>query len=161
VHVPVELVGQALCLRLGGGADDALGKVYLGEELRGVWKYGAEPDTGSSRTSIGSVGDGHLVADVEGIAIAYQPNGAGHLIVSSQGNSTYAVYERGSGRWVRSFSVAGYGNVDRASGTDGLDVSTAGVGPAFPNGVLIVHDEDNTGANTSNYKYVDLAQILG
>jgi 3-phytase len=142
-------------------ADDELGHLYIGEEDRGIWKYGAEPGAGSTRTAIGSVGDGKLVADVEGMAIAYRPGGGGHLIVSSQGNSTFVVYERSTGKWVRTFKVEGSGTVDAVSQTDGLDVVTTGLGSAFPNGLLVVHDASNTGGTSSNYKYVDLAQVLG
>jgi len=38
--------------------------------------------------------DGHLTADVEGMAIYRGANGAGYLIVSSQGSSEFMVYER-------------------------------------------------------------------
>jgi 3-phytase len=76
-------------------ADDELGHLYIGEEDRGIWKYGAEPTAGRGRTAVGTVGDGHLVADVEGLSIAYGAAGSGYLIASSQGDSTFAVYERG------------------------------------------------------------------
>jgi 3-phytase len=142
-------------------ADDELGHLYIGEEDRGIWKYGAEPGTGSARTAVGTVGDGRLVADVEGMAIASRPGGSGHLIVSSQGDSSYAVYDRRTGAWVRSFKVGGAAGVDGVSDTDGLDVVSAGVGSAFPNGLLVVHDAANTGGASSNYKLVDLGQVLG
>ena len=36
----------------------------------------------------------HLTADVEGLSIYYASGGAGYLLASSQGDSTYSVYER-------------------------------------------------------------------
>jgi 3-phytase len=142
-------------------ADDETGALYVGEEDKGIWKYGAEPASGTSRTAVGTVGDGHLKADVEGLAIASRPGGAGYLVASSQGDSTYALYDRATGRWVKSFKIGDGKSVDGASLTDGLDVTTANAGPAFPNGLLVVHDSANSGAKVSNYKFVDPATILG
>ena len=52
-------------------ADDELGQLYLGEETRGIWKFGAEPDAGDTGSLIAEASDsGPLVADVEGLAIA-------------------------------------------------------------------------------------------
>jgi 3-phytase len=142
-------------------ADDDHGQLYVGQEDVAIWKYGAEPDAGSSRTSVDVVGGGHLVADIEGMAIAYGANGSGYLFVSSQGNSTFAVYEGGgANRFVKSFSVVANGKIDAVSGTDGLDVTSSDVGPGFEKGVLVVHDESNSGGPTSNLKYVPLDQIV-
>jgi 3-phytase len=141
-------------------ADDDHGQLYVGQEDVAIWKYGAEPDAGSSRTSVDVVGGGHLVADIEGMAIAYGANGSGYLFVSSQGNSTFAVYDRGgANRFLKSFSVVANGRIDAVSGTDGLDVTSSNVGPGFENGILVVHDESNSGGTTSNLKYVPLDQI--
>ena len=142
-------------------ADDEYGHLYVGQEDVAIWKYGAEPDAGSSRTSVDAVGGGHLVADIEGMAIAYGANGSGYLFVSSQGNSTFAVYDRGgANRFVKSFGVLANGRIDAVSGTDGLDVTSYGVGPGFEKGMLVAHDESNSGSPTSNLKYVPLDQIV-
>ena len=142
-------------------ADDDTGQVYFGEEDVAVWQYGAEPGDGTARTAVDRVG-GHLVADIEGMAIAYGPGGSGHLLVSSQGDSRIAVYERGgSHAFVRSFRVGGSGDVDAVSGTDGLDVTTADAGPGFEHGLLVVHDGANDGGRTSNLKLVPLQQVVG
>src|SRR6185295_10787056 len=75
-------------------ADDELGYLYVGEEDVGIWKYQAEPDGNLERIKVDGVGTGNLVADVEGLTIAYGNDGTGYLIASSQGNNTYAVYRR-------------------------------------------------------------------
>lgn len=142
-------------------ADDELGHLYVGQEGTGVWKYGAEPDAGTSRTSVDEVGAGRLEADIEGMSIAYGADGEGYLFVSSQGNSTIAVYGRSAdNRFVKTFAVAGDGSVDAVTGTDGLDVTTENVGAPFEQGLLVVHDESNEGGGTSNLKYVPLASVL-
>jgi 3-phytase len=143
-------------------ADDDLGHLYVGQEDTAIWRYGAEPDAGVARTSVDAVGAGHLVADIEGMAIAYGARGPGCcLFVSSQGTSTFAVYERSdANRFVRSFKVVANGTIDAVSGTDGLDVTSRSVGPGFEQGMLVVHDESNAGGTTSNLKYVPLGQIV-
>jgi 3-phytase len=143
-------------------ADDEMGHLYIGEEDIGIWKYGAEPTAGNTRTAVGTVGDGHLAADVEGLSIAYGQAGSGYLIASSQGDSTFAVYERGrNNTFLKSFTVAAHGAIDKTDETDGVDVTTANLGGAFTSGVLVVHDADNEGGTTSNLKYVPLFQIVG
>jgi 3-phytase len=142
-------------------ADDQLGHLYVGEEEVGIWKYGAEPTAGATRTQVDRVGGGHLVADVEGLTLAFGANGTGYLLASSQGDSTIAVYERtGGNAFVKRFRIAGSGGVDAVSDTDGLDVTSANAGPGFAHGLLVAHDAANSGASTSNLKYVPLDQIL-
>lgn len=137
-------------------ADDELGRLYVGQEDVGLWRYGAEPSAGSTRTSVGAVNDGHLVADVEGVCLAKGPGTSGYLVVSNQGNSTFAVYDRETNAFKRKFSVDASGSIDAVSDTDGLDISTASLGPGFEKGTLVVHDGSNTGSQTSNLKFIPL-----
>lgn len=142
-------------------ADDELGHLYVGQEDVAVWKYGAEPSAGATRTSMDAAGAGRLVADIEGMSIAYGANGAGYLFVSSQGNSTIAIYDRaGSNQYIKSFSLAANGTIDAVTGTDGVDVTSLNAGPQFEEGLLVVHDDANTGGTTSNLKYVPLSSVL-
>lgn len=142
-------------------ADDDLGQLYVGQEDVGLWKYGAEPSAGTSRSSVDTAGGGRLVADIEGMSIAYGPSGSGYLFVSSQGDSTIAVYDRaGNNAFLRKFKVVANGAIDAVTGTDGLDVTSLNVGPGFEQGLLVVHDESNTGGTTSNLKYVPLGSVL-
>ncbi|MBS1787249.1 MAG: phytase [Acidobacteria bacterium] len=141
-------------------ADDQLGQFYVSEEAVGIWKYGAEPEAGSPRTQVAKVGDGHLFADVEGLTIAYGANGTGYLMVSSQGNHSYVVYRReGNNEFVKKFRIANGEKVDGAEETDGIDVTTANLGPAFPNGVFVAQDGYNDRGN-QNFKLVPLQLIF-
>jgi 3-phytase len=140
-------------------ADDELGHFYVSEEAVGIWKYGADPEAGTTRTQTAKVGDGHLFADVEGLAIAYGKDGTGYLMASSQGNHTYVVYRReGNNEYVKKFRV-GNGGIDGAEETDGIDVTTANLGPAFPKGVFVAHDGFNDKGN-QNFKLVPLEAII-
>lgn len=142
-------------------ADDELGRLYVGEEDVAIWRYGAEPGDGATRVAVDTVGGGRLVADIEGLALTYGPNGSGNLIVSSQGDSTIAVYERGGANaYVRNISIGGNGGVDAVTGTDGIDASAANFGGAFGGGLLVAHDGSNSGGTMSNLKFVPLADVL-
>ncbi|MBK6426340.1 MAG: phytase [Blastocatellia bacterium] len=140
-------------------ADDDLGVLYVGEEEVGVWKYPAEPDGGTQGHSVARAG-AILVPDVEGISIAKTGPGRGFVIVSSQGNNTYAIFRReGENDYVRSFRIADGGGIDGTSDTDGIDVTTVGLGWKFRHGLLVVQDGTNDGSN-QNFKYVRLDRVL-
>jgi 3-phytase len=136
-------------------ADDALGRLYIAEEDRGIWRYGAEPGAGSRRALVDHTGaGGHLEADVEGLAIAAGPRGTGHLVASSQGDDRFAVYRRGGrNAYVRSFRVQASAGIDAVSDTDGLDVTPRALGPRFPRGLFVAQDGDN-GDDNQNFKLV-------
>lgn len=136
-------------------ADDALGHLYIGEETQGIWKYGAEPQSGATRTLVDATGaNGHLTADVEGLAIYQGSNGAGYLIASSQGSDAFVVYQRGGDNaYVTTFTILAGNGIDAVSGTDGIEVTSAALGPNFPQGVFVTQDGTNDGGN-QNYKLV-------
>lgn len=141
-------------------ADDELGHFYVAEEAVGIWKFVAEPEAGSNRSQVDKVGDGRLFADVEGLAIAYGKDGAGYLMVSSQGNHSYVVYRReGNNEFVKKFRIGNGEGVDGCEETDGIDVTTANLGPAFPQGVFVVQDGFNDKGN-QNFKLVPLQAII-
>lgn len=136
-------------------ADDELGRLYISEEDRGIWVYGAEPDAGDGRRLVDSVGKGgHLTADAEGLAIAKHGPGTGYLIASSQGDNSYSLYRReGANEFAHSFRIAGGGGIDGVDDTDGIEVATGSLGPRFPRGVFVVQDGTNDDGN-QNFKLV-------
>jgi 3-phytase len=89
-------------------------------------------------------GGRHLSADVEGQTIYHRGDGEGYLISSSQGDSTYAVYDLVPGNaYIGSFRVTnGKGDVDSTENTDSLFAVNAPVGP-FTQGLLLVQDGNN------------------
>jgi 3-phytase len=141
-------------------ADDDLGRLYVSEEERGIWRYGAEPDAGEQRTQVDATGEGRLVADVEGLAIAKGEGEAGWLIASSQGDSSYAVYARnGDNEFVRRFRIGAANGIDAVEETDGIEVTTADLGGRFAGGLFVAQDGRNPGAN-QNFKLVPWDSIV-
>jgi 3-phytase len=139
-------------------ADDETGNVYFAQEDVALWRYGAEPDAGSTRTSIDTVGSGgHLTADIEGLTIYYRAGGAGYLIASSQGSDDFAVYDRQTRAYLGRFAVVP-GTIDGVSHTDGIDVTNFGLGSAFPEGAFIAQDDAN-GSSNQNFKLVPWGRI--
>lgn len=135
---------------------------FLGEEDAGLYRYDAEPDGGTSRTTVDTVA-GNLTADVEGVAVVAATLGLpGYLIASSQGSSDFQLYELANPHtYLHTFSVVGAGGVDNVTDTDGLDVLRASLGSAWPSGLMVVHDATNTGGAASNLKFIELGQLLG
>ncbi|GAB2842531.1 phytase [Actinocorallia aurea] len=87
-------------------------------------------------------GGTHLTADAEGLTIYETRDGGGYLLASSQGDSTFAVYSRTSpGAYLGGFTVGG---PDGAQHSDGAAVVNVPLGRAFPTGLLVVHDGENT-----------------
>lgn len=148
-------------------ADDQLSKFYIGEEDVGLWSYGAEPSDSNNRTSVDNVDSsvgGHLTADVEGVTLYYGGNkDKGYLICSSQGNSTFQVYERKDNKYLGAFTIGATNTIDETTETDGCDVSNVDLGGLFSKGIFICHDHSNNGTDYSNNKLVswnDIAKAL-
>ncbi|MGK7951779.1 MAG: phytase [Xenococcaceae cyanobacterium] len=108
-----------------------------------------------------------LVPDVEGLTIYYGEDSNGYLLASSQGDSTFAIYDRaGSNSYLEKFAI------DNVEESDGADVINLPLGDKFSAGLLVVQDGSNEPAvvfpdpedgeiqnfNT-NFKYVSLADF--
>ena len=144
-------------------ADDETATLYIGEEKAGIWKFDAEPDgsTQGKFISKSSEENPNIKYDVEGLAIYSTDSVNGYLIASSQGNYSYAVFERqGENKYLCSFRITD-GSIDGVEETDGLDITTAGL-PGFPEGMLVVQDGfnyDGRKKKSQNYKFVSWTDI--
>ena len=83
------------------------------------------------------------------------------LIVSSQGDDSFAVYDSNDDdRYLGAFRIAD-GAIDGVSETDGIEVTSAALAPEFPLGLLVVQDGDNQpGPQNQNFKLVSMARII-
>ena len=145
-------------------ADDATGALYIAEERVGIWRYGAEPASKVRRKLVDGAmpeRDGHLTADVEGLALA-----GDRLYASSQGSSDFTVYGRVDNAYLGRFRVKGAdgaSNVDGCQDTDGIEASSKPLGPQFPTGVFICQDGYNLNGSTvqrQNFKLVPLDRVV-
>ena len=62
---------------------------------------------------------GSLRADAEGLTLYTKPDGSGYLIASSQGNSTYLVFDRKNNQLIGRFKI-NENTYDTVTGTDGI-----------------------------------------
>lgn len=124
-------------------ADDARGGLFIGEEDVGIWHL--DLNKGQQSASLIAKADGkNLVADVEGMALAQGKTP--YLVVSSQGDNSYMVYQalppfRQLGKFRVGTNVEL--GVDGSSETDGLDLSVSAFGGPFQQGMLVVQDGRN------------------
>ena len=145
-------------------ADDASGLLYVDEEDVGLWSLSAAPDGATTMKSVQKIADNPAVKDdYEGLGLYDLGGGRGYIIVSSQGNDTYAVYRReGAQEYLGSFAVAAdpVRGIDGISETDGLEVTSRNLGPGFEFGAMIAQDGRNVlPVENQNYKYVPWQSI--
>jgi len=96
-----------------------------------------------------SVAPPFLAAAVEGIALRTAGASSGCFVVSSQDSNSFACCDRGS-------LASIYGTWE----CDGIDITVKPCGPAFPSGVVIVHDGRDTPTSATNFKWTDVSAIL-
>ncbi|UXI69690.1 phytase [Tahibacter amnicola] len=141
--------------------DDVRGRLFIGEEKRGVWALAADGKAPARPVLILPVGD-ILRADVEGMAIHH--GAKPYLVVSSQGNNSYVVLDAMAPYAVRgTFGIAldHQRVIDGTSETDGLDVTAAALGEDYTQGLLVVQDGfKRLPDGPQNFKYVAWADVV-
>jgi 3-phytase len=149
-------------------ADDLTGALYISQEDVGLWRYGAEPKTGATRSRIDTVAStGHLSKDVEGLALVRQ-GGHGYLIASAQNvvapqESYFVVYRRWSNAYVKSFRITSGGKADGCERTDGIAAYAGHLNRTYPTGVFVCQDNTNRSPGSSgnqNFKLTPLQRIV-
>lgn len=140
--------------------DDDAGTLYIAEERKGIWAIDIGTDAPPTPRRVAVTrSKGPLVPDVEGLAIFDAGGGDGFLIASSQGDSTYAVYDRRPpNRYILNFRIVDSDLIDGTQETDGIEIVSVPLGPSFPHGVFIAQDGENPGAN-QNFKVVPWERI--
>ena len=145
-------------------ADDEFTTLYVGEEVAGIYKFDAEPD-GSKQSqyiSMSSEENENIKFDLEGLALHDSGNGQGYIIASSQGNYSYAVFDReGNNEYLGSFRIVD-GLVDSVEETDGIEVTNVPLGDKFPKGMFVVQDGynyDGKELKSQNFKYLSWQDI--
>ncbi|GGQ71865.1 phytase [Couchioplanes azureus] len=150
--------------------DPKAGVLYAAQEDVGLWRidlrtkkkhiveyvaeFGAPYDGDCTLTGPGE--GGRIHADVEGATI-YQD----YLLVSSQGDSRFFVYDRRTNKPVTTFAVTDGSRTDGVQHSDGAAATPTPL-PGYPEGLLVLHDGENKpdeGRPSTNFKYVDWRQL--
>ena len=145
--------------------DNEMGNVYIGAENSGVYVLDVSSEDTSAellemtRAEINT----SLAYDLEGITI-YKDEERSWLIISSQGNFSYAVYDiEEKHKYLFSFKILGDKNIDGVEETDGLEAISDSLSISFPKGVLVVQDGFNYSGDSltsQNFKLIDFRKII-
>ena len=138
-------------------ADESKGKIYIGQERKGIWELNAFPSLDSEKKLIFKKSK-NFKPDFEGLALRDDGNGEGYLIASVQGSNGYLIIDRKSLDAKIFFRIIDGDIIDGTTETDGIDVTSIKT-PKFPNGFFIAQDDDNDGLN-QNFKLVDWNKII-
>lgn len=144
--------------------DDAAGRLYVGEEDIGIWRFEAAPDASPVGELITKTQpNGPLRADVEGLTIYEGDNvKEGYLIASSQGDNSFAVFDRSPPHRFRGrFQVRHNGEI--IGDTDGIAVTSTPIAPDFLAGLLVIQDgfiQDSNGKRRNQrFAYVSWSSV--
>ncbi|MFC9734226.1 phytase [Streptomyces roseolus] len=170
--------------------DPANGMLYAGQEDVGVWRMRADLtgapklidkvreygvpgvyDEETEECAAGAdpgFGGTKISSDVEGLTLLTEPDGDGYVLASSQGDNTFAAYDReleDANEYEGGFRVvAADDTLDGSEECDGAAVLNAPLGSKYPHGLLVVqdgHDAPGDGdRDSTNFKFVDLAEVM-
>ena len=124
--------------------DDALGYVYYSDEAVGIRKYAADPDAADASRELALFGTDGFQEDREGISIYEIEDGTGYILVSDQQANQFQIFPReGTGGSVHSHPRLKTVRVSTVE-SDGSDVTSARLGPRFPDGLFVAMSEGGT-----------------
>ncbi|MFJ9082521.1 phytase [Streptomyces sp. NPDC102384] len=169
--------------------DPATGTLYAGQEDVGIWRLRADLtgtpklidkvkeyevpgtyDEASEECAAGAdpgFGGKRLTADVEGLTLVTEKGGDGLLLASSQGDNTFAAYDRevsDANEYEGGFRVTpASAELDGSEECDGAAALNEPLGRRYPNGLLVVQDGHDAPGETdrpsTNFKFVDLGAV--
>jgi len=141
--------------------DDEYGALYVSEEKKAIWRFSTKDIMSAPKSVINVTLLGSLRADAEGLTLYTKPDGSGYLIASSQGNSTYLVFDRKNNQLIGRFKI-NENTYDTVTGTDGIFGTSRSLGEHYPAGAFIAHDHqnhDNGFLMNQNFKLIDWRTI--
>ena len=135
--------------------DTELGYVYYSDESFGVRKYAADPDAPDAGRELATIGTSGYASDHEGISFYKLRDGTGYILISDQQANQFRIYKREGepGRphehtLIKTVPVS-------AIESDGSEVTSAALGPKFPNGLFVAM------SNGKVFHYYSWDQIAG
>ena len=135
------------------------------EEVRGVLKaYRLDDSFDFSEPYIVDSRDGQIGGDPEGVSLYKTPNNSGYLILSSQGDSKFNLYDRNYPYdYITSFRIGSSKNIDNVTDTDGIETINFNLSDEYPEGIMIAQDgynKDGLWSKKQNFKFVSFQDIL-
>ncbi|MFT7243056.1 MAG: 3-phytase [Candidatus Azotimanducaceae bacterium] len=147
-------------------ADDTGGEIYIAEENVGIWSLPLDPAIESKPTLFDKVRlFGPLKKGIEGLAIL--THGANrYLVASVQEKNRFVIYDLENKSHVGTFRVQAtdaINDIDGVTKTDGIEIFNTPLGAQFPNGLIVVQDDQNDSGKLTlnqNFKYISRHQLL-
>ncbi|MEV5612724.1 phytase [Streptomyces sp. NPDC052225] len=169
--------------------DPGTGTLYAGQEDIGIWRLRADLtgtpqlidkvkefgvpgtyDEATEECTAGAdpgYGGSHLTADVEGLTLVTEKDGDGLLLASSQGDNTFAAYDRevsDDNEYEGGFRVTpASATLDGSEECDGAAALNQPLGRRYPHGLLVVQDGHDAPGDadrpSTNFKFVDLGTV--
>ncbi len=135
------------------------------EEVRGVLKaYRLDDSFNFSEPYIVDSRDGQIGGDPEGVSLYKTPNNSGYLILSSQGDSKFNLYDRNYPYdYITSFRIGSSKSIDNVTDTDGIETINFKLSDEYPEGIMIAQDgynKDGLWSKKQNFKFVSFQDIL-
>ncbi len=146
--------------------DDENRTLFISEEQdRGILRaYKINNELDFSNPIIIDNRSGNIDGDPEGVTVYKSSEKDGYVIVSSQGDSSFNIYNRQEPyNYLGSFKVGSNKDIDNVNDTDGIDVINFNFGNKYPMGLFVLQDGTNDGKNKvkrQNFKYVSFADVL-
>lgn len=141
----------------GCAVDTRTNQLFVGEEDVGIWRFDSRPDAPATGEIVARADRKHLVADVEGLAVAPDGKDGGWLIASSQGDNAYALYSLPDLKPAGRFKIA-KGKFGSTEETDGIALALGDFGATYPGGLFVAQDGENE-PKAQNFKLVPWATI--
>jgi 3-phytase len=140
--------------------DEVGNRVYIAEENRGIWYLPLNPSDNTQPTLLDHVRFfGPLTEGIEGLAIL-KDGEQRYLVASVQEKSRFAVYNLKTNLYVASFRINPKGSIDGVTKTDGVEIMNRPLGAQFPEGLMVVHDDENEPQSNQSFKYVSRGYLL-
>ncbi len=135
------------------------------EEVRGVLKaYRLDDSFDFSEPYIVDSREGQIGGDPEGVSLYKTSNNSGYLILSSQGDSKFNLYDRNYPYdYITSFRIGSSKSIDNVTDTDGIETINFKLSDEYPEGIMIAQDgfnKDGYETKRQNFKIVSFKDVL-
>lgn len=146
--------------------DDENRRLFISEEQdRGILRsYDINDQLDFSSPSIIDDRSGFISGDPEGLTIYKTSLKNGYVLVSSQGDDTFNLYDRSAPHnYLGSFKISHSNDIDGVTDTDGIFAINFDLNEDFPKGLLVAQDGTNDGkyeVEKQNFKLVSFSEIL-